>query len=449
MGQSVDQLIMNELAKIERASIPSPYHSWTCDIHVNNRSYRMPTVNQVSVDRDYLGNAFDVFKLVVKCDPAIYNTIIYPNRAKLKVTLIRRPNYFKGSGDQFDPLYQVEQYIGRLVGNASGTMVGENPFATSTTATNQHSLMDIQLQITSPVIARLRSMYYGTNHLNTSAIDCIKTLLTRFSVDSGDRSGEVIRGVDVADNYSETKRDQIIIPHTIPYIDVPAHIDRYSDSIYPTGFGYYLQNGMWYIFSPFDVKRYERGRYTTSLTIINVPSFQLPGIEKTYRNTGTQIILVANGETRQQDHTERAAMNEGTGSRFVDAKRSLDSEDVYNDGKMEFEPSNYINEFNAVDREVGMTRLSTTRAVTGNMRYEYGKLAKNNGSLVGVIWDLSAPDLLYPGMPVKYVYMENGLPQNAYGVLIGVESKDSTANDNVSDPIFSTTSYLKLFLERK
>ncbi len=445
----VHPLILNELAKIERASIPTPYHSWTFDLHVNGRSYRMPVVSEVAVKRDYVGNLTDVFKVTVKCDTAIYNTIIYPNRDKLKATLVRRPTFFKGSGNQFDPLYQVEQYVARLMGASSGTMVGENPFVTSKAGANQHSMMDIQLQITSEVISRLRGMTYGTNHYDTSAIDVIRTALTKFSVDSGDRSGEVVMGVDVADNFTTTVRDQISIPYDLPYLDLPAHINRYSDAIYPTGFSYYLQNGIWYIYSPYDLKRFERGQYARSLTILNVPSFQLPGIEKTYRNTGTQIILVANGETRQFDPTERSAMNEGTGGRFVDADRSLTSTSKYEDGKVEFEPSEYVNEFNVMAREPGMAKLGASKAITGNPKYEYGLLAKRAGSLMGVIWDLSAPDLLYPGMPVKYIYLENGMPQTAYGVLLGVDSKDAPANESVSNPIFSTTSYLNLFVERK
>lgn len=448
MTSTVHPLIMNELQRIERASIPTPYHTWSCLIHVDGKNYRMPIVNQVAVKRDYLGNVSDVFKVAVKCDAAMYNTIIYPNRDKLKVTLSRRPNYVKGSGDQFDALYQVEQYIARLVDTSSSNMVGENPFTNSKASQNQHSLVDFEMQITSSVVARLRNMNYGTNHTDTSAIEVIRTILTHFTVEGGDREGERVKGVDVADNYSTAKREQISIPHDASLLDVPALVDRYSDSVYPTGFGYYLQNGLWYIFSPYDLKRYERGQYTRSLTVINVASFQFPGIEKTYRNTGTQVIIVANGETKQFDATEHNAMNEGTGGRFVDAERSNAQLSTYNGGKAEFSPTEYMNEFSVLKRESGMSKLTAGRSVTGNPRNEYGKLAKRQGSFIGVIWDLSAPDLLYPGMPIKYVYVENGMPKSVYGTLVDVDSKDSPANENVSSVIFSTTSYLTLFVER-
>lgn len=448
MTNTVHPLILNELSKIERASIPSPYHSWSCLLHVNGKNYRMPMVLQVSVKRDYLENLSDVFKVAVKCDASLYNTVIYPNRDKLKVTLSRRPNYVQGSGDSFDPLYQVEQYIAKLVDAKSNNMVGENPFTNSKSGENQHSLVDFEMQVTSSVIARLRNMTYFTNHVNTSAMEAIRTILTRFTVEGGDRDGERVRGVDVADNYSTVKRDQIAIPSNTPILDVPAMINRYSDSVYPTGFGYYLQNGLWYLFSPYDLKRYERGQYTRALTVINVASFQFPGIEKTYRTTSSQIIVVANGETRQFDPTERNAVNEGTGSRFVDASRSDENLDSYEGGKMQFKPNEYINEFTAMEREEGANRMSASRQITGNPRNEYGKLAQRNGSFVGVIWDLSAPDLLYPGMPVKYIYVENGLPKSVYGVLEGVDSKDAPANSNPASTIFSTTSYLNIFLER-
>lgn len=450
MSQQIHPLIMNEVAKIANAKIATPYHSWICDIYVNGKAYRMPVVLETSVERNYIENVADIFKVTVKCDLALYNSVIYPNRHILKATLIRKPSYVKGSGTTFDALYQVEQYIARLTGTASGTMVGENPFATSMTQTNQHSLTDIQLQLMSPVIARLRNMYYGTNHRNTSAIDVIRTALTAYSTDPGDRSGESVAGVDVADGYSTVVHDQIRVPHDLPYIDLPGYVDRYSDSVYSTGFSYYLQRKHWYIFSPYDVKRYERGQYSKSLTIINVPSYQLPGIEKTYRDTGTQLIIIANGQTKQLDQTERASTNIGTGARFVDANQAVDASDTYSGGKVNFNPDQIVNEFTTQSRQADeMNRLNTNAGITGNPRREMGLMAKNNGSLVGVVWDMSAPDLLYPGMPVKYIYMENGLPRTVYGVYVGSSSKDSPASNNPSNVVFTTVTYLNLFLERK
>lgn len=448
MINNLHPLILNEVSKIEAAVIPSPYHNWSCLLHVADENYRMPLVLQTAVRRDYLENLSDVFKVTVRCDAALYNTVVYPNRDKLKVTLSRKPVYVKGAGEKFDPLYQVEQYIAKLVDAKSNNIVGENPITNNKSNYNTHALIDIELQVTSSVVARLRNMTYHTNHINTSAIEAIRTILTRFTVDGGDREGERVKGVDVADNHSVEKRAQIAIPSNTPLLNAPAIINRYSDSVYSTGFGYYLQNGIWYVFSPYDLKRFERGQYSHSLTIVNVPSNQLPGIEKTYRNTGTQLIVIANGETKHFDPTERNATNEGTGARFVDANRADEQLDSYEDGKMQFKPREFINEFTAMEREEGDVRMSTSMNITGNPRNEYSKLAQRMGTLVGVLWELSAPDLLYPGMPVKYIYLENGLPKSKYGTLVGVDCKDSPANDNVASTIFSTTSYLSIFLEK-
>lgn len=446
---NINPLVSRELALIAKADGNTAHHVWSLVLHVNGTDYDVPLVMEQSVKRDYVKAFSDVFKIKIKMDSALYNTVIYPNRANLKATLTRKPVVIKTGNTKASAVYQLSQYDVQLYDMGTDQLTGANPFTSNKSMINTHSMADYEIQIMPKSIRRLKGTTIATVPRNCKAIDAISTLLMHGSTDASDVDDEVISGVDVADGYSETVLNQILIPHNTPLIRLPEVINRNTSGVYNTGFGYYLQNGKWYIYSPFDIERIDRGQYSKSLTIISVPPYQVPGIEKTYRDTGTQVIVIANGDTKVLDSSERLMANDGASARYADASRMLDQQSSYESGKVETHPDQYINEYSVYDREDGMNKASTASSVSANPKHINSRMAELKGMYIGTIWDNSAPEKLYPGMPVKYVYFNNGMPVELRGVLLGSDSKDNIANKSVASPIFTTTTYLKLFVERK
>lgn len=445
---SIHPLVLKELSLIEQYAQKTPYHSWKATLYVNDQPTQLPLVSMVSIRRDYLKDFGDRFRVTVKCDSGIYSNFIYPHRDNLKLTLIRKPVYVKGAGGQVDSVYQYMQYDAVLVGVADDNITGVNPFAGNKEMINTHMMMNVELQITSRVLKRLKGSKVSTNVRASVPIDAIRAILTNYSRDELDLASEVIEGVDVAPGYSTDETEQVLIPQGTSLIDVPQVIHQNGKGIYQTGFSYYLQANHWYIFSPFDVKRFQQGSYSKALTIINVPKWQVPAIEKTYRDTGTQLIVIANGETKQLDTTERAFMNMGVGTEYANADKLLDEQDEYKNGKISSTPRNYTSAFTSTVRPDGMNPLNQDVKITANPSIEYGKLAERRGMYFGVIWDNAKPEAIYPGMPVKYIYISNGMPLALYGIVVGNEIQDTIANSDINNPIFTSTCFIKLFLER-
>lgn len=445
---SIHPLILKELSLIDQYGQKTPYHTWKATLYVKDQPIQIPLVSKVHIKRDYLKDFGDRFRVIVKCDSAMYSNYIYPHRDNLKLTLVRKPVYVKGAGGKVDQLYQYMQYDAILVSVSDDNVTGVNPFAGNKDMVNSHMIMNVEFQITSRVLKRLKGSTLSTNVRASVPIDAIRAILTNYSRDELDLASEVIEGVDVAPGYSTEEVDQVLVPQGTSLVDVPQVIHQNGKGIYQTGFSYYLQGNYWYVFSPFDVKRFEQGSYSKALTIINVPKWQVPAIEKTYRDTGTQLIVIANGDTKQMDTTERAFMNQGVGAQYANADKLLEEQDEYKDGKVSSTPRNYISAFTGTTRPDGVNPLNRDVKITANPSIEYGKIAERRGMYFGIIWDNAAPESIYPGMPVKYVYISNGLPVALHGTVVGISIDDTIANADINNPIFSSTCFLKVFLER-
>lgn len=446
---NLSPLITNELNAMKASARRTAIFQWKAVLHIGNNSWPVASVDVADNKRDYLLSWADMFSISIKLDPVLFSTYIYPNRDRLEVQLTKCPKFGRDTGTLDNNLFQTMRFKASLYATSS-PMVAQTSEATNLLQNyDKGSLQNYSLQLYDKIVDQVRTRSYGTNHRNSTGISALLTALKETATTAGDDNSYAIRGIDVAPGASDDVRTQIIIDHGTPLCKVPDVINKKSGGLYNTGFNHFIQNGIWYLFSPYNTKLYPQARGKT-LTVINVPPTALSGIEATHRDTGNQLIIVATGNTSVSDQSERSAMNHGTGSRFVDANAQLEKSTNYQDGKVDATPKQFVSEFISAHRPDKMDLISggATR-ITANYRLEYSKMAERQGMYVGVVWEYAIPELIYPGMPVKYVYMDNGKPSEHYGTVVGIHSKDHAVSDTPTDKIYATTAFLKLFIERK
>lgn len=147
------------------------------------------------------------------------------------------------------------------------------------------------------------------------------------------------------------------------------------------------------------------------------------------------------------DLSERQQENEGVGFRFVDPKKF--DEGVNNvSGVVTTVARDFLNEISTTKRRDNVTVMDDTVRLSSKYRLAYSKVAPRFGSIVTTFWENARPELLYPGMPIKYVYFKNGIAIEKTGILIGVITRHNAANNDVGRPVYGTTAYLKMFIGR-
>lgn len=209
----------------------------------------------------------------------------------------------------------------------------------------------------------------------------------------------------------------------------------------------YLWGQHWYVFAPYDVKAY--GQTKRTLTILNVQANRMSGMERTYRETPTQLFIAATGDTVHKDESEQEQLNFGNGVRFVDAGKVTEGFLSVDGNKATIDKSLNVNEVVVSPRKDGLNQIKESdKRITSAYLLEYGNLALRSGSFLQVVWEYSNAQLLYPGMPVKYMYSQNNVAEEVYGILLGVHTFHMPTTQNMQNRRFTSKSVLTLFVQR-
>jgi hypothetical protein len=123
--------------------------------------------------------------------------------------------------------------------------------------------------------------------------DAIKTVLTQASQTTTVNGQRTVQGVTMAKSNNPTARTHIVIPHGVKLTDVPQYIQKYAGGVYNGGMGYYLQGNQWHVYSALDTTKFNQSQNT--LTIINLPQNKFTNVERTYRQSGGNLVVLATG----------------------------------------------------------------------------------------------------------------------------------------------------------
>lgn len=335
-------------------------------------------------------------------------------------------------------------YKAKLLEVDSAQISQNNPMSNNPSIGNL-TFREFNLQLLEPCFESVSIRTVGGVFRKTNGVDLIKTLLTNFSTDDEVDAITSVRGVDIVDGYSENLTEQIIIPHMTPLTKAINIVNNNCGGLYPTGFSYFLQNNLWYIFPPYDLTRFNKTNRT--LTVVNLPKDRLPGIEKTYFNSSTKLIVLSTRDTQIVDNREAKTFNEGSSIRFVDAGKLYDSFGTVEDNKFLVKSSDNVNEVTLGVRADNMNVLRATEIrMTSNKNNELTKLAKSKGFYMQVTWENSDDSLIHPGMPSKVLFLKDNKPASAIGVLIESETIWSPMEKDFKNVKLQSTSVMTFFL---
>ncbi|MCB1712698.1 MAG: hypothetical protein KDH96_09565, partial [Candidatus Riesia sp.] len=165
--------------------------------------------------------------------------------------------------------------------------------------------------------------------------------------------------------------------------------------------------------------------------------------------TPNQVLLLATGESKHIELSESQQLNKGNGIIFMDATKAFEEWGVVEDNKFIVDKSKNVTQATIAKREDGNDFLrQTDTKFTSNPLFEYSKLASRFGDVIQHTWENANPDLLYPGMPVRNMYISNNQAKELYGVLIGVKVLNSSDTKGMVNRIFTNKCVLTVFIEK-
>lgn len=433
-------IMKQEIDAITTAPAQVTAYNYKITVHTPNGDIPALMVNSYHVLRDYYTRFGDVISLQASfpLGEAVHD--ILPNHGNLEITVVKIALL---NGSNYSPQQNMgnktERYTAKLYDVQNKLMEGKQLELAYRSKASTDNMITLDFQLIAPTLEVLRTVTFGSTLRNCNGMDAIRAILLN--------STENVNNITVDEGYDSRVREHIHIPHNTRIVDLPKLVNRTVGGLYPTGFRYYFQKDKWYIYSPFNIKQFHKSFNT--LTIVNMPKDKLPGIEVSFRKTGNQVIILATGDTAHIDNSEAQTANLGNGVRFVDSRTIMEGFGEVINNKFVVDRSKNVTQVSNPNqqRKVNVTNQSNVR-ITSSYNLEYSELMRKAGSIVQCAWESSDVNLLYPGMPVRYLYMDGEQAKEIYGRLIADETKTRQSNRHPTQRIFVNDSVLTLFVSK-
>lgn len=444
MAVDTTNLLAEVQAVIEDGEKQS-HHHLIVTIKIGEEWVAPTRVDAYYVNREYELSFGDVRVLEVLMPLGDYAYDIVPNKDSLWVDVFTE---VKGEGGQERvdlPLTQ-RRFRAILMESDNPGFGGSSPQASSKEDLNLSGMHSVQLQLIEESLHQVRLMSVGRIYRNAIPMDALKAVLTETTQLLNVNQQQHIFGVDVVGNYNTTVREHVMIDHGTPLSQLTKHLQMNEGGLYGAGAGCYLQNGQWYVYPLYDPTRVRKDPGT--LTVIRVPPNRYAGAERTYRITDNEVVIIANGGVTIQDDGLSSQLNEGNAVRVGNA-RTLLTPTTTEGNTSRTDRAQNVYEMQGNPMDAGLTHAKwAPGGPTSNPFKHYTEMARRNGRYVFIEWTLGDIDLLYPGMPVKYLSAIEGDLAEYDGVLLGVNEQRLPNKPGMVADIFPSTILLKVFLTR-
>lgn len=439
--------LYREVEAITGNSSKPVHYLWTAEIHVNNITY-LP-LNLLSIDflTDYETRYADEIIVELMIPGGTYAKRMYPFKDQIDITLHKHPLAEIADVANVDSPIETERYSATLIDTGNPLLESNGMNSPDEEAMNLGNIFNIKFQLVNKSLEQLRMISVGGIYRNVEVGDVVKGILTKESMKVEVDGNRLLKGVDMVQPANTKKRDHVVIPQGTKLVDIPEYVHYKCGGIYNSGIGYYLQGDHWYIYPCYDTTKFNES--VSTMTVINVPTNKLPGIERTYRKDGSTTVILATGEIKFRDDSEVQQLNLGNGTRFADATKFMNGfTDTVNNKTMAKRGSNNSELLSDVRKNGNNNVQLSSNSINANVYVEYSKLARRQGSFLSFVWENSNPTIIFPGMPVKILYLEGEDINEVDGVLLKAHHYVQTKGEGMMSGRHISRSVISVFVKK-
>lgn len=443
-----DTSLMNEINTILNSGPKPVNYIWTATISTPAGKLTPFKVMTIDIVRDYIGAMADYINLEVAMGYGTYHQRLMPYANALTCVLSRTPVDENTTDTALTSDIEAQTLRCTPRDMSSATVQGSNTFSSDQTAGDLTSIQKFSFQLQDLGLEQTRLQTVGTVLTDMTADAAIRYIVTKISqqIKPNLDTTNQIRGVDMVTADNSQVYQHILIPHGTPGCDVPFYIAHHFGAPYAAGFGAFLQKNIWYLYPVHDLTLFDKA--ARSITIINVPKNRMPTMNRTFRRTYNQLIVLATGDVKHQDKSDHQQQTHGNGARFVSADKLLNSFVTVKDNKATALRSTNATELLGQARPSGLNHIPTTKMpVTANPFKELGKISSRMGSVLTVVWENSDPGSVFPGMPCQYLYEVAGQVFALKGQVIGSQTQIAPLQPGLTPGAHRQTTALTLFVE--
>ncbi len=378
----------------------------TGEVHTVNEDVPIFKILQAENVRNYMKDTSEFFVVTAYMAAGDYLYRVYPYKDNLEVTIKQMWMTTKGELDEDRPP-KTNRYkaIFKPEMNPRGT---NDPLSQrKIDDLNRLAPVTIVLELQDRREEALRSKTVSGIYHDLKMEDVIRAA-TYYEVQKVKVEGKTpLEVIDIVEPDNQQPYPHLLLPSNIFVEDLPGWLQEKAKGVYNAGIGSFFQDfedkPSWFVYPLYNDQRFDKAG--KKLVVYDVPQDKMPGMDTTYRKEGDVLYVATTGNTGNLKTAHNRELSQGVGFRFADGESFMKKPvEITSDGvnakrkRLNYEFANY-------DRK-DQNPYSPTYQSTSNPYFMMSKNIAYQMSLHVVTWETSNPDLIYPGMPCRFVYAD-------------------------------------------
>lgn len=425
-------------------------HHYQALVHTEKEDFPAFKIMSMDDEKDYANNVYDRRVVVIRLFLGDYVKRLYPFRSNLEISIKR--TVLSETSDNDDPNFKqkVVRYKAFYDPRKNQPVTGSAVETMSADDLSRAETVDVELEIVDRNYEALRQKTVQGIFRNLTAKNMIHNLLGGESMKVTVDGKPAIDGLDIVEPDNTSPRVQYIFPSGTYIQHLPTFIQEEQGGVYQSGIGTYWQmykdKKFWFIYPLFDTKRFKKSK-DDKLVIYSAPPDRFPAIDRSYKKDGALIKIVTNRDPQIADDQDFSSMNSGGGFRMLDSRNLLTKPVKITDEGPVGARGNINHEVVAKDRKDGNNYAPTLMDSSSNPYLQYTKLLARNVARIDVVWENSNPELIYPGMPCRFMYLDYDKVREVDGVVAFMHSTTTLESTALDTKTYRTISMLSLLTD--
>ncbi len=425
---------------------------YSMTIHTEKEDIEVIKLSNLDIVRDYVGNIGDEVHISAMMALGDYSVRVFPYRHNLEVTLVKKHLYEHGNRVNTTQKPVIQRYKALFLPNQNLMPKASEIDQIDRLTQNLMDTVDIKLQLIDRALEPLRIKTVNGVFNGVGQADLIRAVLGGESAKITVDGKPAIDGLDLVDPDNTESKGHLIVPTGTLVTGFPTYLQEKFNGVYTTGIGTYLQiyeeKRLWFVYPLYNVTRFDKDKKPKAIFYM-VPENRYSNVERTYRQASDITHILITGSKNYQDAGEVDQMDAGNGFRMADARSMMGKPvNMTSDGPT----GTAAKTSHAVithDRKDNLNYAPVvSNSISSNPYYQYSKLAVRLVSRVDMVWENANPDLLYPGMPCKYMYLEGNDVREVKAVVAFVHVIVQSTDPGIAVPGYSTKCMVTLLAEK-
>lgn len=422
-------------------------------LHTEKEDISVLKIMATDLIRNYHSSIADHLVVEFKMPLGEYAVRLYPFRTNLEFSIKTIVLQETAGAQASNGKISLQRYKAVFLVDQNPHLAASDFEQYDTETMNKSTIIDVRLELHHRSLEPLRiKTVYGSYRQSTPK-QLIHNLLAGESQKILVDGNPAIDGIDIVEPDNSEAREHTVFPNGTLISTVPTFLQEKMGGVYNSGIGTYLQiynsKTLWFVYPLYNTARFDTCK-DSKLIVYSVPEDRFPALDRTYSLDGNILSILATGAKKYKDTADIDYMNSGSGFRMTDASSFMRKPVVPTEDGPKAVRTRLNYEVSAEDRADGLNYAPVVNTGgSSNPFKHYSSINSRRLAQVDITWDNCDPNLIYPGMPVKYVFLDNGKIVELKGTVNFVHALTSLQGHGINGNVYRTKMAISILVNEK